>query len=105
MIPAGRLSQGNSGCHIRDAAEASRSFGLPLEAAEGLCVVGEVVGKELEGNMATELQVFRLVHNAHAPAADPAEDAVMGDRLTNGLRKRGHCVDMLGGDEGKVNVR
>jgi hypothetical protein len=24
MIPAGRLSQGNSGCHIRDAAEASQ---------------------------------------------------------------------------------
>ena len=28
----------------------------------------------------------------------------MGNRLTYGLGGRGHCVDMLGGDEGEVNV-
>ena len=35
--------------------------------------------------MATELQIFRLVHHPHPPAADLAEDAVMGDRLPYGL--------------------
>ncbi len=29
----------------------------------------------------------------------------MGDRLTNGLEGRCHWLDMLGGDEGKVNVQ
>jgi hypothetical protein len=40
--------------------------------------------------VATELQVFRLVHHPHAPTADLVEDAVMGHRLTNGLGWRGH---------------
>jgi hypothetical protein len=40
-----------------------------------------------------------------APAADPAEDAVMGHRLPHGLRGRSHRLDMLGGDEGEVNCR
>ena len=35
-----------------------RGLGLPLETAEGLCVVGEFVGKELQCDAATELQVF-----------------------------------------------
>jgi hypothetical protein len=30
-----------------------RSFGFPLEAAEGLRLVGEVVGQELQCDMAT----------------------------------------------------
>ncbi len=33
--------------------------------------------------MAAELEVFRLVDHTHAPAADPAKDAVMGDRLAD----------------------
>ena len=82
-----------------------RSFGLPLETAEGLCVVGEVVGKELQGDVATELEVFRLIHHAHATAADLAEYAVMGNRLPHGLGGRGHWLDMLGGGKGKVNVQ
>jgi hypothetical protein len=41
--------------------------------------------------VATELEVFRLVDYAHAPAADPAEDAVMGNRLPHGLGRSGHC--------------
>ncbi len=81
------------------------SLSFPLEAAESLCVVGEFVGKELQGDVATELEVFRLVHHTHTAAADLAEDAVMGNRLTHGLGGRGHWVDMLGGAKGKVNVR
>ena len=79
-----------------------RSLGFPLETAEGLRVVGEFVGKELQGDVATELEVFRLVNHAHSAASDPAEDAVMGNCLPYGLRGRGHCVHMLGGGEGKV---
>ena len=74
-----------------------RSLGFPLETAEGLRVVGEFVGKELQGDVATELQVFRLVHHTHAPAADPAEDAVMRNRLTHGLRRSGHWGEWYGG--------
>jgi hypothetical protein len=59
--------------------------------------VGEFVGKELQSDVATELEVFSLVHHAHAPAADPAEDAVMGHRLTNGLGGRGHWRECYGG--------
>jgi hypothetical protein len=80
-----------------------RSLGFPLEAAEGLCVVGEFVGKELQGDVATEFEIFRLIHHTHAAAANSAEDAVMGNRLARGLVGRGHWLDMLGGDAGKVN--
>jgi len=81
------------------------SLGFPLEAAESLCVVGEFVGKELQSDVTTKLDVFRLIHDTHTPAADLAENAVMGNRLPYGLGGRGHCVDMVGGDKGKVNRR
>ena len=74
-----------------------RSLGFPLEATEGLCVVGEVVGKELQGDVTTELEVFCLIHHPHAPAADLTEDAVMGDRLPLGLGWRGHWRECYGG--------
>jgi len=67
--------------------------------------MGEFIGKELQGDVAAELKVFRLVHHAHAPATDLAEDAVMRNRLPWGLGWRGHWLDMLGGVKGKVNVR
>jgi hypothetical protein len=82
-----------------------RSLGLPLESAEGLRIVGEFFGEELQGKVTIELEVFRLIDHAHAPTADLAEDAVMGNRLTNGLGRRGHRLDMLGVGEGKVNVQ
>jgi hypothetical protein len=65
--------------------------------------VGEFVGKELQGDVSAELEVFRLVHDTHAPAANLIYDAVMGNRLTHGLGWRGHWLDMLGGSAGKVN--
>jgi hypothetical protein len=75
-----------------------RSLGLPLETAEGLHVVGKFVGKEFQGDVATELQVFCLVHHAHAPTTDLAKYAVMRNRLPHGLGGRGHWLDMLGVD-------
>ncbi len=69
-----------------------RGLGLPLESAEGLRIVGEVVGKEFQGDVATELEVFGFVHHTHSPAADPPENAVMGNRLPYGLGWRGHWL-------------
>ena len=67
--------------------QSRRGPGLSPEPAQGLRVVRQVVGKELQGDVSTKLQVFRLVYNTHAPAADFAQDAVMGNRLTHGLRE------------------
>ncbi len=75
-----------------------RSLGLPLETAEGLHVVGKFVGKELQGDVATKLEVFGLVHHTHATTADLAEYAVMRNRLPHGLGGRGHWEHMLGVD-------
>jgi hypothetical protein len=52
--------------------------------------LGEFVGKELQGDVATELEILPFVHDAHAPATDLADDSVMGNRLTNGLGRCGH---------------
>jgi hypothetical protein len=50
-----------------------------------LGIVGEFVEKELQGHVTAQLKIFGLVHRAHAPAPDPAEDAVVGDRLPDGF--------------------
>src|ERR1035437_9646085 len=60
-----------------------RSLGFPLETAEGLRVVGEVVVKELQGDVTTELEVFRLVDYAHPSAAELLNDAVVRDGLVD----------------------
>jgi len=38
--------------------QGGRSLGLPLEAAEGLRIVGKFFRKELQGDVTTELEVF-----------------------------------------------
>ena len=80
-----------------------RSFGFPLETAESLRVVGKVVRKELQSHVTAQLEILRLIHNTHAPAPDPAEDAVMGNRLTHWFGGRRHWRVMLCGVEGQVN--
>ena len=80
-----------------------RGFGFPLESAKDLCVVGKVVGKELQGDMATQLQVFGFVYDTHASAADSAKNAVMGNRLPHGLGRGSHCVGMVGLEMRRVN--
>jgi hypothetical protein len=73
-----------------------RSLGFPLKTAEGLCIVGEFVRKELQGDVATQLQVFRLVHHTHATPADLSKDAVMGNGLPYGLRRSSHLRECYG---------
>ena len=62
-----------------------------LEPFEGLMVLGKVFGQELEGYEAAELGVLGLVYDAHAPAAQLLENAVVRDRLArhtgNGLKR------------------
>jgi hypothetical protein len=50
--------------------QGGRSFGFPLKTAESLCVVGKLIRKELQGDMATQPQVFGLVHDSPAATAD-----------------------------------
>jgi len=77
--------------------QGGRRFGFTPKTAEGLRVVGKFVGKELHSDVATELEVFSLIHHAHAPTPDLVEDAVMGNGLPHGLGRSGHWVEMLGG--------
>jgi hypothetical protein len=81
-----------------------RRLGFALEAAHSLRVVGKIIGTELQGDVVTELHVFRLVHHAHAPAAERAEDAVMGKpsglRVVRGLALAG----MLRVDLARINL-
>jgi hypothetical protein len=70
--------------------QGGRRLGFPLKTAEGLRIVCEFVGKELQSDMATKLEVFGFVHHSHPAAADLAEDAVVGDRLPHGLGVSSH---------------
>ena len=65
-------------------------FGFTLKTAECLRVFGYIVGKELEGHKATELHILGLVYDTHSSTTELADDAVMGNRLPNGLGGRRH---------------
>jgi hypothetical protein len=66
------------------------SFRFTLETTQGLWIVGQFVGKELQGDVTTQLQVFRLVDHTHPTAPDLAKYAVMRDRLAYRLGGTGH---------------
>src|SRR5579864_1387849 len=70
--------------------QGGRGLGLALKTSERSRLIGEFVGKQLQYDVATQLEVFRFVYHTHAPAADLADDAVMGNRLSHGLGGRGH---------------
>ena len=64
-----------------------------------MCLVN-IIGKELQSNVAAQLRVFGFVNDTHSPATDFAEDAVMGNGLLHGLRRRWHwqrCYDVNAG--------
>jgi hypothetical protein len=54
-------------------------FRLALKAGECLRVFGYVVGEELEGNKATELDILSFVNHTHPTAAEFFDDAVVRD--------------------------
>ncbi len=56
---------------------------LALEARQRLLVAGDIFGQELERHHAAELGVLGLVDHAHAPAAQLAQNAIVGKRATD----------------------
>src|SRR5215470_13914101 len=56
---------------------------LALEAGKSLCVLGNVVRQELEGNEAMQLHVVRLVNHTHPSSAESFNDAIVGDGLVD----------------------
>ena len=65
-------------------------LGFALEAAEGLLVAGNFVGKKFQRDEALQAGVFGFVNDAHASAAEIFDDAVMGDGEANQRRAVGH---------------
>jgi hypothetical protein len=74
----------------------SGSAGLSTESLKRLRIVREFIRQELQRDVTTQLQVFRLVNHTHAPASDLAQDAVMGDCLPHGLRRSSHRRECYG---------
>ena len=60
--------------------------GLARETLDRLRIPHEVVGKELEGDLAAEPRVLRPVHDAHAAPAQPADDPIAC--ALDGVRRR-----------------
>jgi len=79
------------------------SLGFALKTIERLSVVGGFIRRELQRDMAAKLEILSVVNHTHATAADPADDAVVRDRLSHGLGGRGHWLAMLGMWRGGVN--
>ncbi len=52
---------------------------LAAKTLKRLRVFGEFFGKELQRNVAAELQIFGFVNHAHAAAADLTQNTVMAD--------------------------
>ena len=63
---------------------------LALEALQGLPILDQALGKELERHRAAEAGVFRLVHHAHAASAETVRDAIVGDGFADQERAAGH---------------
>jgi hypothetical protein len=61
------------------------------------------VRKELQGDVATELEVFCFIDHTHTAAADLAEDAVMRNPLPHGLGGHSHWREMVGRFGAMVN--
>jgi hypothetical protein len=59
------------------------SFGLALEAAERLGIVGYIFGQELKRNEAIKFDVLGFVHYTHSAAAQFFDDAVVRDGLAD----------------------
>ena len=74
-----------------------RSLGFPLESAKSLCVVGKMIGEELEGDAPTQFHVFSFVHNTHAATAHFLDDAIVRDGLSD------HWAQILGLEGCQVN--
>src|SRR5688572_2497512 len=57
--------------------------GFALETLQSLAIFGKLLGKELQGDAASEPCVFGLVHHAHAPAPELLDDSIVRDGLAD----------------------
>ncbi len=64
-----------------------------LESFQGLLILGQVLGKELQGHKTAELDVLGLIYDPHT-AAELLNDAVMG----NGLADQSNSARPSGGN-------
>src|SRR6185369_13058582 len=60
---------------------------FPAEPFQHRGVFGDQLGQEFKSHHPAQLNVFGLVHNAHTPAAELLDDAVVRDRLADHLRE------------------
>ncbi len=58
-------------------------LGLTLKAGEGLRIFSDSIGQEFQSHKAVQLEVFRFVDHAHAPAAELLDQAVVRDGLAD----------------------
>ena len=59
---------------------------LALETGQSLGVLGDVIGKKLQGDKAVQGYVLGLVDHTHPAAAQLLDDAVVRDGLADHLR-------------------
>src|SRR5882672_5289080 len=71
-----------NGADMRMIQSRSRSR-LPLKTFERLGIAGELRRKKLQGDVAAEFEVFRLVNHSHTPASKFGQDAVVRDGLSD----------------------
>jgi len=63
---------------------------LALETLDGLAVLGQGVGQELEGDTPAETGIFGFVDHAHAATSQFSKDFVMGNGLSDEGIRNGH---------------
>jgi hypothetical protein len=56
---------------------------LTLEASEGLRILGDLIGQELQGDKAVQFYILSLVNHTHPATAQPLDDAVVRDCLAD----------------------
>ena len=68
-----------------DVGVVQRGSGLRFaaETREGLRIFGDFIGEKFEGHEAVQAGIFRLVHHAHATAAQFFNDTIMGNDLAD----------------------
>ena len=74
-----------------------------LETFERFRLPHGLVWQKLNGDVASELHVLRLEYDAHAAAAEPFEDAIVRDRVTD--HWSGHACYTREGGRDKIRER
>src|ERR1017187_2592845 len=76
------------------------------EAVEGLGVVEQAVGNELQGNVAAQPRIDRVAHHSHSSTTKLPHDTIVRNYLADHPQGRGfHLAVMLGCVRSPVNSR